>query len=267
MSGGQALAECLAQELGYPCIGREVVIEAAHKLGVSEDVLSKKFEKSPGLWARLTSDRRLYVIAVQAALAEHAVTGELVYHGHAGHLLLKGLSCLLRVRLIAPLEMRVRAVMERQHLSHDAAVQYIQAVDDERIRWTKFIYGVDWRDPSLYDLVINLENISIRTACKVVQACIMQPEYQVTDAVRQQLQDFLLACRVKVALASNPQTRGVECEVTASEGVVDIAATLPSGALLTRTTLRAENEIRETVMKVEGVKGIRLSIREYDAYH
>lgn len=267
MSGGEALARCLAAELGYPCVGREILVEAAAKLGVPEETLTKKFEKSPGLWGRLTSDRRLYVIAVQAALAEHAKEGDLVYHGHAGHLLLKGIPNVLRVRLIAPLEMRVRAVMEREHLAHDAAVEYIRAVDEERIRWTKFLYGVDWRDPSLYDLVINLENMSIKTACAIVCQAVKQPEFAMNDATRQRLQDFHLACQVKVALARNPQTRGVEFEVQAKDGSVDVFCEMPAAGMLARTSRRGEEEIYQTVSAVEGVKSVRVHIKEFDAYH
>ncbi len=81
MSGGQALAECLAGALGSPCVGREIVVEAAARLGVPQQLLSEKLEKGPSFWQRLTMERRLYVAAVQAALAEHAARGDLIYHG------------------------------------------------------------------------------------------------------------------------------------------------------------------------------------------
>jgi len=267
MSGGEALAQCLAAELGYPCVARDILVEAAAKLGVSEETLSKKFEKSPGLWGRLTSDRRLYIIAVQAALIEHARSGDLVYHGHAGHLLLKGIPSVLRVRLIAPLEMRVRAVMERQHLGHDAAAEYIRAVDEDRIRWTKFLYGLDWRDPSLYDLVINLENMSIKTACVIIREAVRQPEFETTDAIRRKLEDFHLGCQVKVALAANPQTRGIEFEVQVSDGEVDIFGEMPAAGMLTHASRRGEQEIHKTASAVPGVKVVRIHLREFDAYH
>ena len=49
LSGGRAVAECLAEMLGYPCIGREILQEAAKRLGVSEDnVLDGRFETPPG---------------------------------------------------------------------------------------------------------------------------------------------------------------------------------------------------------------------------
>ena len=70
MSGGKALAECIAKELGSPCVGREILVTAAEKLGVPEQVLARKMERGPGLWDQLTLERRIYLVAVQAALAE-----------------------------------------------------------------------------------------------------------------------------------------------------------------------------------------------------
>ena len=58
MSGGEALAKRLADRLRYPILGREILVEAATKAGVSEEELTQKFERSPGLWDRMTSSRR-----------------------------------------------------------------------------------------------------------------------------------------------------------------------------------------------------------------
>jgi cytidylate kinase len=267
MSGGEALAECLHQRLGYPVLGREVLVEAAAKLGVPEETLTQKFEKSPGLWSRLTESRRLYLVAIQAAIAEHAASGNLIYHGRAGHMLLHGVPNVLRVRLIAPMEMRIRAVIERQGLNREGAIEYIQTVDAERVRWSKFIYNVDWTDPGLYDLVINLEKMSVDTACAVIAQVISRPEFETTDTLLPLFQDFLLACRVKLALASNPQTRYAEMEVRAQGGVVEIAGEMPSAVMLTHATSRDEEEIVRTARAVPGVKEARLSIRKFDAYH
>ena len=112
-SGGVAFADCLAKSLGYPALAREVLVKAAEKLGVPEESLRGKIEQSAGFWERLTSDRRIYIVSLQSALADACVSGDLVYHGNAGHLLLKGLPSVLRVRLIAPMPMRIRAAPRR----------------------------------------------------------------------------------------------------------------------------------------------------------
>ena len=88
-------AQCLAARLHCACLAREVLVQAAERIGVPEETLLAKFEKSAGVWERLTANRRLYVIAVQSALADACASGALVYHGHAGHLLLRGISHVL----------------------------------------------------------------------------------------------------------------------------------------------------------------------------
>jgi cytidylate kinase len=267
MSGGEALATCLSGTLGYPMVGREVLVAAAEKLGVTEEQLTRKMVRSPGLWDRMTSNRRTYVTAVQAALAEQSAAGDLVYHGHAGHLLLKDIPCVLRVRLIAPLEMRLRALMEKQHLNREAAVGYIEDIDEDRVRWTKFIYGVDWRDPTLYDLVINLEKMSVSSACAMIAAVVKLEEFSLTDAVKKRLRDFQLACRVKLALAANIQTRDVDFAVTADAGAVEVTGDLPRAGMLTRASERDEGEVLRTAEAVEGVKNVFLNLHKFDAYH
>lgn len=267
MSGGEALANCLAKTLGYPLLGRDVVVKAAEKLGVSEETLAQKISRGPGLWERMTSNRRIYVIGVQTALAEQAASGNMIYHGHAGHMLLRGIPNVLRIRLIAPLDMRVKAVMERQHLNREAAEEYIHNVDEDRVRWTKFIYGVDWSDPACYDVVVNLERMSVDSACFMLATLVGQPEFKTTEDGKRVIDDFLLRCRVRLALVTNPLTRDVDFEVTVKDGVVEIQGELPRAGMLTHTSERDEAEIQRTAQAVTGVKTVYLNVRKFDAYH
>ena len=199
LSGGRKTAECLARTLGYPCVGREILQDAARKLGVSVEDLSGKLEAPPSLWARLTQERKTYLLAVQTVLAEHCATGSLVYHGLAGQFLLRGLPGVLAARLIAPLEMRVRALTSAHHgMRRKAAEDFIRNVDEERRRWVKLVYGADVEDPSLYDLTVNLESISLETACVIIAEAAAQPQYEVADDVKEGLEAFATACRERL---------------------------------------------------------------------
>ena len=53
------------RRLGSPCVGREIVVEAAAKVGVPEKILAERLERGPGVWDRLTLPRRMYVATVQ----------------------------------------------------------------------------------------------------------------------------------------------------------------------------------------------------------
>jgi cytidylate kinase len=196
LSGGRATAQCLADALKHPCVGREILQQAAKKLGAHEEDLIGKLEAPPSRWARLTHERKIYLLAVQTALAEHCATGELVYHGLAGQFLLRDLPCVLAVRLIAPLEMRVQALMDAHHrMTSKAAEEFIHNVDEDRRRWVKLMYQADVEDPSLYDLTINLQAVSLDTACETIAEAAKQPPFEVTEEVKARLEEFANECR------------------------------------------------------------------------
>ena len=262
MSGGEAFANCLASQLGYPVLGREVLVAAAARLGVTEDVLKEKIQTSAGLFEKLTTDRHIYLVALQSALADQCVSGDLIYHGHAGHFLLKDVPNVLRVRLIAPMAMRVRAVMEQQGLSAQAAEEYIRYVDQERIEWTKFVYGVDWRDPRNYDIVVNLGRVSLESACAMVAGMLQTPAYATTEDVKKKLRDFALACRVKVAMIAKPICERCRFDAYADDGKVVISWQRAAGAAQLKSTEAIEKEARKVAEAVEGVRKVTLHLRE-----
>jgi cytidylate kinase len=173
-SGGKALAECLACDLAYRCVDREAIVERAAASGVSQEELLDALLKPPGFLERFRHKRYQYLALFQAALAEEVKAGKVVYHGNAGHLMLRGASPVLRVRIIAPIEKRLSMLQERLKMGRNEALAYIQKVDRDRRNWTHYLYGVNWEDPALYDLVLNLERYEIEEACEVVATAARQ---------------------------------------------------------------------------------------------
>ncbi len=225
-SGGKMLAECLSRRLGYCCIDRDVLAEKASTTRVSQTDIRAALEEPPAVPGRLNHKRYLYLALIQAVLAEQVRGGKAVYHGLAGHLLLKGAPALLRLRIVAPMEFRISMAQERLHLSRDEAISHIAKMDQDRRRWTQFLYGVDWGDPALYDLVVNLERISIEQACSVVISMIEQPEFEFSAERQAEMDDLALASRVRAALALDPFTSNLEVDVEAGRGVVLIRGSL-----------------------------------------
>lgn len=260
-SGGRAVAECLAARLGYPILGREVAQEAAAQLGVSASTLEEKMSDKPSVWSRFSSLRRAYVVAMQAALAERAVTGHLVYHGLAGGLLLRGLPGLLCVRLIAPMRTRIQAVMDEFGSDEAAAERYIRDLDDARARWVRVMYGEDILDPALYDLVLNLDVMPVDAACALIATAVSRPELTLTDGVRDLLDDYLLSCRVRLTLAADPDLRSLELDAEAHGGVVVVTGHVPL-----RVSGRAGERIHRRAREVPGIREVRMKVEWFDPY-
>jgi cytidylate kinase len=252
-SGGEAIARAVADRLGYRCVSREVVLEAAWAYGIPAEELIDAMEKRPPLWQRVTGERSDHITFVRAALCEHARGGKLVYHGYVGHLFLPGISHVIGVRVIADMEFRVTAAMRQRNLTQKEAVSYIEKVDKERRQWTRFLFDVDWDDPSLFDVVLNLGRMSIATACDAVVRLTERDEFKPTANSTKAMQNLALSSRVAAVLARDPRTRGAVVQVTANDGVVTVTGTTQSPSVL--------EAIPAAVRQVEGVTDVRNEVR------
>ncbi len=230
LSGGARLAESLGSRLGLKVISREVVVEAAKTYGVSEEDIRKSLETPPGFWDTFARRRQQYILAVQATLAEMVAQDNVVYHGIAGQLLLRELPNVLRIRLIAPLEQRIRNAMMQHNISREEAVRLIRKADEDRAAWCRKVYDVDVTDPSLYDLVLNLGTMSLETATEMVADLLGRKEYRATPETQHRLKDFALVTRVRAELALRSDFPEAAGHVTVNEGVVylDLPASLQS---------------------------------------
>ena len=83
-SGGEAVARAIADRLGYRCVSREVVLEAAWAYGIPAEELIDAMEKRPPLWQRLTGERSDHITFVRAALCEHAAAASWSITGTSG---------------------------------------------------------------------------------------------------------------------------------------------------------------------------------------
>jgi len=251
--GGRKVAEKLAESLGYPILGREEVLaDVARDYGVSEKELSKTMNGAPPFWLQVPTKRLAYVKCVTSVVLAHAVEGNLVYHGIAGHLILSDIPQVLRVRVIADMQYRIKARMEESNLNRDQAVAFIQRVDKERSRWARLLYGVEWEDPSLYDMIINLGKVSSQSASATVARLVEQKEFETTTESRTLLDNFTLSSRVWANLAQNPATRSAAIQVDANAGEVVVSGTV--------TSVKAMEQIPQIAEVVEGVRSLRCEV-------
>jgi cytidylate kinase len=239
------LATEVAERLGYEAVSREDLVAEATGFGVSEGELREALVKPPGLWSRFSRQRNRYLAFVQATLCKRVQGGGVVYHGNAGHLLLPGVAHVLCVRLIAPVAFRVQNLRESAGMEEDEALAYIEKVDREREQWTRFLYGVSWLDPTLYDLCINLRTMGIQDAAELVLSTARATPFQPTEESRQAMQDLVLASRVRASLAADARTAGTEVEVRAS-----------GSSVFLRGRVRPASVVDSVLEVVEGVEGV-----------
>ena len=249
---GEELAEGVAETLGHGCVSREVLIQAGLRYGIPEARLNEIAEKELHWWNRFLQNLEPYRLALQAAFCELAENNGIVYHGHLGHELLPDVKHVIKVLLTAPIEMRVRQVQVREKLTAAAARRHIEEMDKARSRRLMALFGVDWRDPSRYDLVVNLGRMSISAAKRLILETVHLPDYQMTPASKQAFLDFALAARVRAALVLSPDLSRALLDVKASDGEISVCGIIPSWFF--------EDNVITRIKQVAGVKSVKADL-------
>ena len=184
-SGGKAVAEGLAARLNYTCVSNEILFDAAEQYKVPEERLNAALSEPPRAWRQKPGLKVAHINFGRAALLMRAkeAEGNLVYHGNAGHLLLTDLAQVIRVRVVADMEYRIRAAITKEGLDRPKAIDMIAKLDSKANKWTQDLYGINWQDPSLYDVVLNLEKMSIDSAISLVAHMADLPDFKPTSGI------------------------------------------------------------------------------------
>jgi cytidylate kinase len=209
---GKAVAEKVAETLGYKVISRDLMLKTSDKFHVSQQTLMQALHDAPGFRDRYKNTKQIYIAYVRATLLEMVAEDNVVYHGLAGHLLLKGLDHVLKIRIISNLEGRVMRKMKEAGIDHHEARDLILQDDDQRKKWTRKIYGVDPTDNTLYDMVICIDKLSVDDAVEFICGAANTKAFQSTETCLKKARDLSLACNVKAALVAEFPEVGITCE-------------------------------------------------------
>jgi hypothetical protein len=107
----------------------------------------------------------------------------------------------LHVRVIASQEKRVRNLVEKGY-KREAAVMAMEKSDHERESFIRFAFNREWDNPELYDIVLNMDKLTVNTAADMVLCAARVDEVQGrTGDVMNFLDMMQLAVRVGTALA------------------------------------------------------------------
>ena len=100
-------------------------------------------------------DRDEYLRLMRSVIHRLANRGDVVILGRGGQVMLEDRKDALHVRTVAPLENRIRRVMERMEIEYDSVAKLTKKTDRDRSRYIKNYYCADWDDPELYHLILD----------------------------------------------------------------------------------------------------------------
>lgn len=245
-SGGTVLAELLSARLGWPVLSQEDVSAAAAKAyRMSEDELNRGLYQPASFVERFTHRKTRYLLAAQATIAGALADGNGIYHGLAGQFLFQNLRNAFKVRIVAPLALRIDNAMHRAGMTRDQAARHIRQADEHRLLWGRQIFDADVNDPDLYDLVVNLDQVSLASAANLIAEIVSDRERAIDpDSVRE-FRDFALEKRIAAELFFNSPFTPDMARVRVRNGEVYLAGERPAEG--------SQTAVVEFVSRVPGV--------------
>jgi CMP/dCMP kinase len=187
-SGGDEIAAQVARRLSWQLLDHDAIVgDVAQSLGISQTEAAAHDERSEGVLAKIVYGLQ-YIdpdsepsTPVGAALSDKAnreaveniiqaaaERGQVVIVGRASQITLAGRRDILRVRIIAPLEQRIAAVIQQEGLNRQQAISRIRAMDREHEKYLKTSYHQVPGDAHLYDVVVNMGFIAPARAVNVI---------------------------------------------------------------------------------------------------
>jgi cytidylate kinase len=211
-SMGVIVAEEVGRRLGYSVISRDLLLDASDRFHIPEIKLIRAIHDAPGILERFSHSKQAYLAYIRAALTERAANDNIVYHGLAGHVLLKGIDEVLKVRITADMDYRIAREMKREGISEPEARAILEKDDQQRRKWTKSLHGADPWDSSLYDLVIRINHFKVEDAVDFICQAAESEGFRTTEKSLQKLKDLALACRVKAELVDEFHNLWATCQ-------------------------------------------------------
>ena len=248
---GQEIAAGTARAMGYGELGRELLKEVAERHQVAEAKLVKALDDPPSFLGMSRKLRSLFLAYIQEAVLGRLVEDNVVCQGLAAHLYACGISHVLRVRVLSDPEKEAQKASNQKGKPTEAGEKEILRQKKLRRRWSMAAFGLDETDPSLYDLVINLDQIDQSEAVEIITDTVGYRRFFPMTYSINCMQDLELAARVRASMLK----RFSDIRVQARGGTLVVET-----AALKRERRKRMKAIREIAGAIPGVRYVEVRV-------
>ena len=187
-SGGTYIGYLAAKELGFRYLDREILRQAADKLGIEPCMLERYDGRSVSLMENIIQsfcfstpempnlpplrrpvyNKDLFVLESKI-MKEVADSCNAVIIGRGGFHILKDRPDTIHIFVHAPLDYRIERIMKVQKIADKKEAQkMIEESDHERTKFIRDMAGTDWCDARNYHLCIDSSVIGLPDCVKMI---------------------------------------------------------------------------------------------------
>lgn len=180
-SGGSQIARLAGERLGWHVFDREIVDQIARHAQVRKQLIESVDERirlamhgvDPPELKPEDIGCETFLVYLRQVVMTLGYQGDVVILGRgAPHLLPP--ACALRVRVVAPRELRAKRMAERASVSLEEAYEGIQQFDAERTTFMQRSFQRDPASPLNYDLTINTGELNYEMGARIVLAALWE---------------------------------------------------------------------------------------------
>lgn len=185
-SFGSEIGEQLSKLTGIPCYDREALVSIAEQHGIPRETFEKADEQATssflyslamssysgniahfGMNDHILTDR---VFNIQSEeIKKIASKGDCIIIGRCADDVLANYDGLIKVFVHAPLEFRVKSLVDNYGMDENSARKKISKTDKKRASYYNFYTGKGWGDPKNYHINIDSSVLGIEGTAKMIK--------------------------------------------------------------------------------------------------
>jgi cytidylate kinase len=213
-STGKEIGMEIAKDMGYEYIAHERMIQDLKEGGNDWQKLIMEFEEhDPTIWERHDWGFKAFIAIVHSLILKYALKDNVVIIGRGANFLLENVPYALRVRFEAPLEKRIKYIVDREDIDERTAKWFIQKMDKESCGYVKAVFRKSWDDPRSYDLVINTAAQSKGAIVKAIKDAIAEKDRYNTEENRKIMKLWSVAADIRAGILTNAKIHSPTLQV------------------------------------------------------
>jgi hypothetical protein len=145
--------------------------------------------------------------------------------------------------------------MNRENVSEEKARQILNKIDEQRSKWSMFLYGIDTKAPELYDIILHIDNLRVDDTVEILYNFARRTCFKTTIETQKKLKDMLIAATAYSLIVN----KFPEANVKSKDGVVLVSL---------ESSLAVEKKLSENFAKllknIDGVKEVKTFVIPFE---
>jgi cytidylate kinase len=255
-SFGDEIASVLSKNINHQLVDQAQVHQFAQACDSDFSEACRLYEKEaqPGFFERMFFNNPAYTSLFESLNLELASKGDIILIGRGAQVVLRNIPGILKVRVVAPTNLRIQRLAEQRNISKEVAGDFVRRHDHQRAAMVRSFFDKDLRDWALYDLIVNTTAFSIEAAADLVAKAVDEMHYEHTDEqLKEKLKLMSFGKRIESALKKHILTSAFR----------DINVTVSPDGVATLSGYVQDVKAKEMGEKIaKGIEGVNKVVNE-----